>query len=186
MMVIPGLPELAFALTLASVQAPVPYHNARFGFALSAPRGYALCMDGPPTPNRGAFLLLSAPGTCPKTVPWDSLYLSVSASYNALEYKTLKEAADKRCPKGATLSYDSKDLRFGSTSSAACRYTDRQGHARVDVFALRKERQDKRLGHAPDDWILFEASLVTAPQRLPQDLAVFKATLAGIKFSPAP
>ena len=185
-MLIPGLPELAVMLTLASVQAPVPYHNARFGFALGAPRGHTLCIDGPPTPNRGAFLLLSAPGTCPKVVPWDSLYISVSASYNALEYKTLKETADKRCPKGAALAYDSKDLGFAGTPSASCRYADRQGHARVAVFALRKERQDKRLGHAPDDWILFEASLVTAPQRLQQDLAIFKATLAGIRFSPAP
>ncbi|MGH7125350.1 MAG: hypothetical protein ACREFI_13320 [Stellaceae bacterium] len=185
-MLIPGLPELAVALTLASVQAPVPYQNPRFGFALSAPRGFALCVDGPPIPNRGAFLLLSAPGACPKVVPWDSLYISISASYNALEYKTLKETADKRCPKGAPLAYDSKDLRFAGTPSAACRYTDRQGHARVYVFALRKERKDKRLGHAPDDWILFEASLVTAPQRLAQDLATFKATLAAVKFAPAP
>ncbi len=185
-MLIPGLTELAFAVTLASVQAPVPYHNPRYGFALSAPRGYTLCVDGPPTPNRGAFLLLSAPGACPRVVPFDALYISVSASYNALEYKSIKETAEKRCPKGAASAYDSKDLRFVGTPSAACRYTDRQGHARVDVFALRKERKDKRLGHAPDDWILFEASLVTAPHRLPQDLAVLKATLAGIKFSPAP
>lgn len=185
-MLIPGLPELAMALTLASVQAPVPYQNPRFGFALSAPRGLALCVDGPPMPNRGAFLLLSAPGACPKIVTWDSLYISVSASYNALEYKTIKETAEKRCPKGATFTHDSKDLHFPDTPSASCRYTDRQGHARVDVFALRKERKDKRLGHAPDDWILFEASLVTAPARLAQDIAAFKATLAGIKFSPAP
>jgi hypothetical protein len=185
-MLIPGLPELALAFSLASVQAPVPYHNLRFGFALSAPRGFALCVDGPPAPNRGAFLLLSAPGACPGIVPLDSLYISVSASYNALEYKTLKETADKRCPKGAAFAYDSKDLRFAGTPSASCRYNDRLGHARVDVFALRKERKDKRLGHAPDDWILFEASLVTAPQRLQQDLAIFKATLAGIRFSPAP
>ncbi len=185
-MLIPGLPELAVALTLASVQAPVPYQNPRFGFAFSAPRGLTLCVDGPPTPNRGAFLLLSAPGACPRVVPFESLYISVSASYNALEYKTIKETAKKRCPKGAAFAYDSKDLRFAGTPSAACRYADRQGHARVDVFALRKERKDKRLGHAPDDWILLEASLVTLPQRLPQDLATFRATLAGIKFSPAP
>jgi len=54
------------------------------------------------------------------------------------------------------------------------------------VFAPRKERKDKRLGYAPDDWILFEASLVTAPQRLQQDLATFKAMLMGTRFSPAP
>ena len=185
-MLIPGLSELGLAVTLASVQAPALYHNPRYGFALSAPRGYALCVDGPPTPNRGAFLLLSAPGTCPGVVPLDALYIAVSASYNALEYKSIKEAADKRCPKNADRSYDSKDLRFSGTPSAVCRYTDRQGHARVDVLALRKERKDKRLGHAPDDWILFEAALVTTPQRLPQDLAAYKATLAGIKFSPAP
>jgi hypothetical protein len=185
-MLIPGLLDLAFALTLASVQAPVPYHNARFGFALSAPRGYALCVDGPPTPNHGAFLLLSAPGACPGVVPFNALYVSVSASYNALEYKSIKDTADKRCPKGAAVASDSKDLRFAGTPSAACRYTDRQGRARLDVFALRKERRDKRLGHAPDDWILFEASLVTTAQRLPQDLAVLKATLATVKFSPAP
>jgi|SRR5579859_163350 hypothetical protein len=185
-MLIPGLPELAVALTLASAQAPAPYLNQRFGFALSAPRGFALCVDGPPTPNRGAFLLLSAPGACPKVVPFDSLYISVSASYNALEYKTLKETADKQCPKGAQLAVDSKDLRFAGTPSASCRYTDRQGHTRVDVFAIRKERKDKRLGHAPDDWILFEASLVTTAQRLAQDAAVLKATLAGMKFAPAP
>jgi hypothetical protein len=185
-MLIPGLPELAVALTLASVQAPAPYHNARYGFALSAPHGQMLCIDGPPTPNRGAFLLLSAPGGCPKVVPFDALYISVSASYNALEHKTPKEAAEKRCPKGAAFSYDSKDLHFAGTPSASCRYTDRQGHVRIDVLALRKERQDKRLGHAPDDWILFEASLVTVPQRLAQDLEIFKATLAATKFSPAP
>jgi hypothetical protein len=185
-MLIPGLPELAVALTLASVQAPVPYHNARFGFALAAPRGYALCVDGPPTPNRGAFLLLSTPGACPNVVPFETLYISVSASYNALEYKSVKDTAEKRCPKGAAMAIDSKDLRFAGTPSSACRYTDRQGRARVEVYALRKERKDKRLGHAPDDWILFEASLVTAPQRLAQDLAVFKATLATVKFSPAP
>lgn len=185
-MLIPGLPELALALTLASVQAPVPYQNPRYGFALSAPRGYALCVDGPPVPNRGAFLLLSAPGACPRIVPLDALYISVSASYNALEYRTIKEAAEKRCPKGAQFAHDSKDIRFAGTPSAACRYLDRQGHVRVEVFALRKERKDKRLGHAPDDWILFEASLVTAPQRLPQDFATFKALLAGVKFSPAP
>ncbi len=185
-MLILGLPILALAFSLASVQAPVPYHNLRFGFALSAPRGFALCVDGPPAPNRGAFLLLSAPGACPGVVPLDALYISVSASYNALEYKTLKETADKRCPKSAAFAYDSKDLRFAGTPSASCRYNDRLGHARVDVFALRKERKDKRLGHAPDDWILFEASLVTAPQRLPQDLATFKGTLATIRFSPAP
>jgi hypothetical protein len=185
-MLIPGLSELALTLTLASAQAPVPYNNPRYGLALSAPRGFTLCVDGPPAPNRGAFLLLSVPGACPGVVPWDALYISVSASYNALEYKTLKETADKRCPKGAALAYDSKDLRFSGTLSASCRYNDRQGHARIDVFALRKERKDKRLGHAPDDWILFEARLVTAPQRLQQDLATFKATLAGIRFSPAP
>lgn len=185
-MLIPGLPELAIALTLVSVQAPVPYHNARYGFALSAPHGQTLCIDGPPAPNRGAFLLLSAPGACPKVVPWDALYISISASYNAFEHKTPKEAAEKHCPRGSLFSYDSKDLHFAGTPSASCRYADRQGHARIEVFALRKERQDKRLGHAPDDWILFEASLVTAPGRVPQDLATFKATLAGIKFSPAP
>ena len=185
-MLIPGLPEFALTLTLASVQAPMPYHNARYGFTLSAPHGQVLCIDGPPMPNRGAFLLLSAPGACPKIIPLDALYISISASYNALEHKTPKEAAEKRCPKGAAFAYDSKDLRFAGTPTAACRYTDRQGHARIDVFALRKERQDKRLGHAPDDWILFEASLVTAPQRVPQDFAVFKAILAGVKFSPAP
>jgi hypothetical protein len=185
-MLIPGLPELAVALTLASAQAPVPYHNARYGFALSAPRGHALCVDGPPRPNRGAFLLLSAPGACPRIVPYDALYVSVSASYNVLEYKTLKETADKRCPKGSVFAYDSKDLRFPDTSSASCRYTDRLGHTRIDVFAFRKERKDKRLGHAPDDWILFEASLVTVAQRLPQDLATFKAMLASVRFSPAP
>ena len=54
------------------------------------------------------------------------------------------------------------------------------------MFAFRKERKDKRLGHAPDDWILFEASLVTVAQRLPQDLATFKAMLASVRFSPAP
>ena len=129
---------------------------------------------------------MTLPGACPGVVPLNSLYISVSASYNALEYKTLKETADKRCPKGAAFTYDSKDQRFAGTPSASCRYNDRLGHARVDVFALRKERKDKRLGHAPDDWILFEASLVTAPQRLPQDLATFKATLATIRFSPAP
>jgi hypothetical protein len=185
-MLIPGFAELAVALTLASAQAPVPYQNPRFGFALGAPRGFVLCVDGPPIPNRGAFLLLSAPGACPKIVPLDSLYISVSASYNALEYKTNKETAEKRCPKGATFTPDSKDLHFPDTPTASCRYTDRQGHARVDVFALRKDRKDKRLGHAPDDWILFEASLVTAPDRLNQDLVTFKATLAAIKFSPAP
>lgn len=185
-MLIPGLPELTVALTLASVQAPAPYHNARFGFALSAPHGFALCIDRPSPTSRGAFLLLSAPGACPGVVPFDALFISVSASYNALEYKTIKETADKQCPKGAAVAYDSKDVRFAGTPSALCHYTDRQGHARVDVFAIRKERQDKRLGHAPDDWILFEASLVTTPQRLPQDLATFKATLASIKFSPAP
>ncbi len=185
-MLIPGLTELAVMLTFASVQAPVPYQNQHFGFALSAPRGFALCVDGPPMPNRGAFLLLSAPGACPKIVPFDSLYISVSASYNAVEYRSLKETADKLCPKGAQIASDSKDLRFAGTPSASCHYTDRQGHARVDVFALRKERKDKRLGHAPDDWILFEASLVTTPQRLQQDAAVFKATLSGIKFAPAP
>jgi hypothetical protein len=119
-------------------------------------------------------------------VPFETLYISVSASYNALEYKSVKDAAEKRCPKGAAIAIDSKDLRFAGTPSSACRYTDRQGRARVEVYALRKERKDKRLGHAPDDWILFEASLVTAPQRLAQDLAVFKATLATVKFSPAP
>jgi hypothetical protein len=185
-MLIPALPELAVMLTLASVPAPVPYVNQRFGFALSAPREFALCVDGPPTPNRGAFFLLSAPGACPKAVPWDSLFISVSASYNAVEYKTLKETADKLCPKGAKLAYDSKDLRLAGTPSSSCQYTDRQGHARIDVFALRKERKDKRLGHAPDDWILFQASLVTAPQRLAQDMTTFKATLAGMKFAPAP
>jgi hypothetical protein len=185
-MLIPGLPELALALTLASVQAPAPYHNARYGFALSAPRGSTLCVDGPPAPNRGAFLLLSAPGACPGVVPADALYISVSASYNALEYKSLKEAVDKRCPKDAARTYESKDLRFAGTPSATCHYGDRQGHTRVDVFAFRKERKDKRLGHNPDDWILFEASLVTAPQRVPQDLATFKSVLAGIRFSPAP
>ena len=185
-MLIPGVSELALALTLASVQAPVPYHNPHYGFALSVPRGHALCVDGPPAPNRGAFLLLSTPGACPGVVPFDALYISVSASYNALEYKTLKETADKRCPKNAARAYESKDLRFSGTPTATCRYEDRQGHARIDVFALRKERKDKRLGHAPDDWILFEASLVTAPQRLQQDLATFKAVLAGIRFSPAP
>jgi hypothetical protein len=185
-MLIPGLPELAVALTLASVQAPVPYQNPRFGFAVGTPRGFALCVDGPPTPNRGAFFLLSAPGACPKVVPVDSLYISVSGSYNALEYKTIKEAAEKHCPKGATIAPDSKDLHFPDTPTASCRYVDRQGHARIDVFALRKDRKDKRLGHAPDDWILFEASLVTTPERLNQDLATFKATLAGVKFAPAP
>jgi hypothetical protein len=185
-MLIPGLPELAVTLTLASVQAPVPYLNQRFGFGVTAPRGFALCVDGPPMPNRGAFLLLSAPGACPKAVPSDSLYISVSASYNAVGYKTLKEIADKQCPKGAQHTDDSKDLRFAGTPSASCRYTDRQGHVRIDVFALRKERKDKRLGHAPDDWILFEAALVTTPQRLNQDAATFKTTLAGMKFAPAP
>ncbi|HLJ18785.1 MAG TPA: hypothetical protein VKU84_01230 [Stellaceae bacterium] len=185
-MLIPGLPELAVALTLASVPAAVPYQNPGYGFALNAPRGLVLCIDGPPRPNHGAFLLLSAPGVCPKIVPWEALYVSISASYNALEYKTIRETAEKRCPKGATVAYDSKDLHFPDTPSASCRYTDRQGHARIDVFALRKERKDKRLGHAPDDWILFEASLVTAPERLAQDVVTFKATLAGIKFAPAP
>lgn len=185
-MLIPGLPELALAVTLASAQAPAPYHNARFGFAMSAPRGYALCVDGPPRPNRGAFLLLSTPGACPGVVPFDALFVAVSASYNALEYKSIKDAAEKRCPKGAEVAADSKDLRFAGTPSAACRYTDRQGRVQIGVFALRKERKDKRLGHAPDDWILFEASLVTTAQRLPQDLAVLKATLATVKFSPAP
>ena len=185
-MLIPGLSELAVALTLASVQAPVPYQNPRYGFALGAPRGHTLCVDGPPAPNRGAFLLLSAPGTCPAVVPFDALYISVSASYNALEYKTLKEAVDKRCPKNAERAYDSKDLHFSGTPTATCRYNDRQGHVRIDAFALRKERKDKRLGHAPDDWILFEAALVTAPPRLQRDLETFKAVLAGIRFSPAP
>lgn len=183
---IPGLPELAFALTLASTQAPVPYHNPRYGLALSAPRGHTLCVDGPPRPNRGAFLLLSTPGACPAVVPLDALYIAVSGSYNALEYKTLKETVDKRCPKEAARTYDSKDLHFSGTPSATCRYNDRQGHARIDVFAFRKERKDKRLGHSPDDWILFEASLVTVPQRLQQDLAVFKTVLDGARFSPAP
>jgi len=185
-MLIPGFSELAVALTLASVQAPVPYNNTRYGFALSAPRGHILCVDGPPAPNRGAFLLLSAPNACPGVVPLDALYLSVSASYNALEYKTPKEAADKRCPRNAERTYDSKDLRFPETPTSACRYSDRQGHVRIDAFALRKERKDKRLGHATDDWILFEASLVTAPPRLQQDLAAFKTMLAGVRFSPAP
>src|ERR1051326_4528817 len=138
-MLIPGLPELALAFSLASVQAPVPYHSLRFGFALSAPRGFALCVDGPPAPNRGAFLLLSAPGACPAVVPWDALYISVSGSYNALEYKTLKEAANERCPKGAAFAYASKELRFAGTPTAGCRYKDRLGHARGDVVALRKE-----------------------------------------------
>lgn len=185
-MLIPGLPELAVALTLASAQAPVPYVNQRFGFALSAPRGFALCVDGPPIPNRGAFLLLSISGACPKVVPWDSLYISVSGSYNALAYKTPKEIAEKQCPKGAPIAAESKDLHFAGTPSASCRYTDRQGHVRIDVFALRKERKDKRLGHAPDDWILLEASLVTAPQRFAPDVATFKATLDAMKFAPAP
>jgi hypothetical protein len=164
----------------------VPYQSTRYGFALGAPRGYVLCVDGPPTPNRGAFLLLSAPGACPAVVPLDALYIAVSASYNALEYKSIKDAADKRCPKTAARAYDSKDLRFAGTPSATCQYTDRQGHVRIDVFAIRKERKDKRLGHAADDWILFEAALVTTPQRLPQDLATYKTTLGGIRFSPAP
>jgi len=185
-MLIPGFSELAVALTLASVPAPAPYHNLRYGFALSAPRGHTLCVDGPPAPDRGAFLLLSAPGACPGVVPFDALYISVSASYNALEEKTLKETADKRCPRNAAREVDSKDLHFAGTPTATCRYNDRQGHVRVDVFALRKERKDKRLGHAPDDWILFEASLVTAPQRLQQDIETFKAMLAGVRFSPAP
>jgi len=185
-MLIPGFAELAVALTLASVQAPVPYQNPRYGFALSAPRGHTLCVDGPPAPNRGAFLLLSAPGACPAVVPFDALYISVSASYNALEYKTLKETVDRRCPKNAERAYESKDLHFSGTPTATCRYNDRRGRVRIDAFALRKERKDKRLGHAPDDWILFEASLVTAPQRLQQDLETFKATLAGIRFSAAP
>jgi hypothetical protein len=185
-MLIPGLTELALALTLASAQAPVPYHNTRYGFALSPPRGHMLCVDGPPRPNRGAFLLLSTPNACPDVVPADALYISVSASYNALEYRSLNEAVDKRCPKLAVRSYDAKDLRFSNLPAATCRYAERPGHARVDVLAFRKERKDKRLGRNPDDWILFEASLVTTPQRLQQDLATFKAVLAGIRFSPAP
>src|SRR5260221_11802170 len=98
-MLIPGLPVLALAFSLASVQAPVPYHNLRFGFALSAPRGFALCVDGPPAPNRGAFLLLSAPGACPGVVPLDSLYISVSPPHNPLDNKTLNVTGANRCPK---------------------------------------------------------------------------------------
>src|SRR5260370_32663511 len=111
-MLIPGFSELAVALTLTSVQAPVPYHNPRYGFALSAPRGHTLCVDGPPAPDRCAFLLLSAPCACPAVVPFDALYISVSASYNPLEDKTLKETARKRSPRNAARAAAPRALHF--------------------------------------------------------------------------
>ena len=181
-----ALPKLALAVTLAAAQVPSPYQNAQYGFALSAPKPFALCRDAPPAPNRGVYLLLDAAGTCPATVSADAAYISVTGSYNALEYRDLKDLVSKRCDRTAVRAVDSKDPRVSGTPTATCQFKDRAGRIHLDAFAFRKERKDKRLGRHPDDWILFEASLTTTPARLKQDLETFKAVLKGIRFSPAP
>ena len=180
------LPKLALAVTLAAVQVPSPYQNPLYGFALTAPKSLTLCRDNPPTPNHGVFFLLDPPGTCPLAMSGEASFVTIMASYNALEYRDLKDLVSKRCDRNATRSVDSTGPKFSGTPTATCEIKDRLGRTHIDAFAFRKERKDKRLGRHPDDWILFEASLTTTPKRLKQDLETFKAALKAIRFSPAP
>jgi len=185
-MVTLALPKLALAVVLASVQVPVPYSNPTYGFALDLPARHVLCADDPPAPNHGFFFLLDTPEVCPFAMSGETPYISVAASYNALEDKTLKEVMDRYCDPRAAREPASRDLRFPGQASASCRYKDRRGFIHVTVFAFHKARQDPALGRNPADWIAFEALLTTTPKRLKQDLAAFRAVLGAIRFSPAP
>lgn len=181
-----ALPKLALAATLASVQVPVPYNNPTYGFALDLPARQVLCADDPPAPNRGFFFLLDTPEVCPFAMSGETPYISVAASYNALEDKTLKEVMDRYCDPKSVRATASSDLRFAALPSASCRYKDRRGFIHVTVFAFHKARRDPALGRNPADWIALEAFLTTTPKRLKQDLATFRTVLGAMKFSPAP
>lgn len=181
-----ALPKLALAIALAAVAAPTPYSNPDYGFRLDPPRNRTLCMDDPPAPNRGAFFLLEESGACPFAMSGESAFIWVSAAHNELEYPSLKALADARCDAGSARRYDAADLHFPGTASVACRSIDRHGFIHVEVLAFRKQRQDRSLGKAAGDWIVFQASLTTTQKRLKQDLGTFRTTLRSVRFSPAP
>jgi hypothetical protein len=180
------LPKLALAATLAAVQVQSPYQNAQYGFTVVAPKPFALCREDPPAPNHGVFFLLEPPGNCPRGFAGNASFILVTASYNAMEYRDLKDAVAKLCDRNATREIDSKAVKFAGTPTATCEYKDKAGRIRLYAVAFRKERKDKRLGRHPDDWIFFEASLTTTPNRQKQDLETLKSVLKGIRFTPAP
>src|SRR5215813_11922418 len=146
------------------------YYNYDYAYQVRLPNGLTGFRSPAPMPNHGFVVRLNDSGTA---------YLWVDASYNAMLWASLREAADANV---GYLKHDSltdpvvlarEPTRLGGLTAhrVVVKYTDVSGTAIIEekVLVMRKPRDANGIG------IMYTIGLRSPQARLEQDRAVFNA-----------
>jgi hypothetical protein len=153
--------------------------------ALSAvfPAGSRVCMTRSGDAARGFYAWYGTHAAgCPERGDVAATRMSVDSSFNALDQRTPEEAAGTCRPVPLSLTGKSGGLRlaFRGASSLACMSALPGGWLEISVNALAGRRSSASPRDAPI--VLYTASLTTRPDRLGEDLPMFRAFLAQLQI----
>lgn len=155
------------------------YENKAYAYAVIIPDGLKGYKPAPPAPVHGILIRLAAES--------DSR-IEVDASYNTLEYRSVREASVgdtewfvKRC--GGSWRAESDPTTLGSLPALHIKITCIQGggnssHTVLDgVIAIRQTPANQMLG------VIYSVTLETTEQRYADDKKVYEQILRSFKLS---
>jgi len=149
-----------------------------FGFSVTFPPNLHVCVNGSWRNPHGWGAPLA--GTCQK--PRTDRAIAVIGNYNAEEFTSPQEAAlcaEREIEAGAKLG-----LSFEGHKSATCREDQPEGTVRITVVTRARKQAEPDDGDHQTASFFYSAGLTTTPEKLKDDLIVFRHVLRSVHLHP--
>lgn len=155
------------------------FENDEMGLRAVFPAGSRVCMSRSGDAPRGfyAWYGTTAAG-CPERGDIPATFMGISSSFNALSYKSLREASHDCRPLSPVIRarLHGSLLKIAGHDSLACQSDGQNGELQIIVYALAGRPTDEG---APG--VVYFASLGSRADRLDGDLAMFRAFLGRLR-----
>lgn len=164
------------------------FRNRDMGLRATFPAGSRVCLSRSGDAPRGFYARYGAtePG-CPERGDGPASSMGIGASFNTTFQRSLGEAAAGDCGPlsgRVTALLAGEALAIPEHRSLACQADRRDGRVEIVVYAMAGSWPDGSPGGSPGDAprVIYWASLGTEPQRLGQDLDMFRAFLRTVRI----
>jgi hypothetical protein len=176
---------LGQTLTSAATKSEV-YRNDEFGIVLPVPDGLRLCPTPTSEHDHGPVLIVGNTSEKVCHDPEHSRAIHIFAGYNAADVtKKLHDFLTWECVHiaGTPCRPAPKGLKISGLSSEAARAEYRDGW--IDIIVVTQAGKPDPAFDASVPSINYSVRLHTMPDRLEQDLRVFRLVLTAVQLSPA-
>lgn len=160
-----------------------PFRNREMGLQATFPAGSRVCLARSGDAPRGfyAHYGLTKAG-CPESGEPPPAHMGIGSSFNAVFYRTLREAAGECGPPSGTLGQMLRDqpLAIRGHETLACQSDEPDGRIELTLHAMAGTWPEDMSEDAPR--VLYWVSFGTTPDRLRDDLRTLRRFLRSVRI----